>query len=110
MPAVKSDIGRYEDLVKHLLTEYKFLRDDIDDLYLACISTIMGKEYIRNTSLYQFFHKDKKDPNQVKLPSMASIIRLNTKLQKNYPELRGEKWEERQKHSKDYKEDLGYGR
>ena len=54
MPAIKSDIGRYEDLVKDLLTEYKFLRDDIDDLYLACISTIMGKEYIRNTSLGKF--------------------------------------------------------
>lgn len=110
MPAAKSDVGRYEDLVKELLTNFRGLRDDIDDLYLACIMRIKGDNYIRETSLYEFFHKDKKDPDQVKMPSMASIIRLNTKIQKNYPELRGKEWEARQKHSKDYKEDLGYGR
>lgn len=103
-----SDVGRYEDLVKDLLTKYEFIRDDVDDLYLACIAAIMGKEYIRNTSLLQFFHKDKKNKDMKKLPSMASIIRLNTKLQKEYPELRGKEWEARQKHSKDYKKDLGY--
>lgn len=103
-----SDVGRYEDLVKDLLTKYKGLRDDVDDLYLACIMTIMGKEYIQNTSLYKFFHEDKKNKDMKKLPSMASIIRLSTKLQKENPELRGKEWEARQKHSKDYKKDLGY--
>ena len=39
---------------------------------------------------------------------MASVIRLNTKLQKKYPNLRGKDWEKKQKHSKDYKKDLGY--
>lgn len=103
-----SDVSRNEDLVKDLLLKYSFLRDDLDDLYLACISSILGKEYIRNTSLLQFFHKDKKNKNMKKLPSMCSIIRLNTRLQKEYPELRGKYWEERQKHSRDYKKDLNY--
>lgn len=110
MPAIKSDVGRYEDLVKDLLTKYSALRDSVDDLYLACVMEIRGKDYIKSTSLFKFFHEDRKDPNQPKTPTMSSIIRLNTKLQKNYPELRGKDWEKKQCHSKDYKEDLGYGR
>ena len=106
----KRDVGRYKDLVKELLTNYRGLRDNLDDLYLACIMRIMGNNYIRETSLYQFFHLDKKNKDIPKLPSMASIIRLSTRLQKEYPELRGKFWEERQRHSKDYQEDLGYGK
>lgn len=108
--AAKSDIGRYEDLVFDLLTKYSKLRDNVDDLYLACIMTIRGKEYIQNTSLYQFFHIDKNNADAPKMPAMSSIIRLNTRIQKDNPELRGINWEDKQKHSKDYKEDLGYGK
>lgn len=107
---VRSDVGRYEDLVFDLLSKYTILRDSVDDLYLACIMTIRGNEYIRETSLYKFFHEDRKDKNQPKTPTMSSIIRLNTKLQKRHPELRGKDWEKKQAHSKDYKEDLGYAR
>lgn len=106
----KSDIGRYEDLVKDLLTTYSGLRDSIDDLYLACIMRIMGPDYIRKTTLYEYFHCDKKDKDAHKCPSMSSIIRLSTKIQKENPQLRGVDWEKRQAHSKDYKEDLGYER
>lgn len=104
----KSDVGKYEDLIYELLDNFRGLRDSTGELYLACIMKIRGDDYIRTTTLLDFFHGD--DSNLPKVPSMASVIRLSTKLQKENPHLRGRKWEERQKHSKDYKEDLGYGR
>ena len=103
-----SDAGRYKDLVFDLLTRYPVLRDNVNQLYLACIMNIRGKEYIQNTTLLHFFRDDVTNGNLPKVPSMASVIRLNTKLQKENPDLRGKDWEKKQKHSKDYKEDLGY--
>ena len=103
-----SDIGKYEYLIKDLLTRYRSLRDSVDELYLACIMEIRGKEYISKTSLYTFFHIDKKNKDLIKIPTMSSVIRLNTKIQKENPELRGIDWEKKQCHSKDYKKDLGY--
>lgn len=108
--AAKSDVGRYEDLVYELLNNYRGLRDNVGELYLACIMRIRGREYINNTTLIQFFTEDVCRKDLPKVPSMASVIRLSTKLQKDNPHLRGKEWENRQKHSKDYKEDLGYGR
>lgn len=108
--AAKSDVGRYEDLVYELLNNYRGLRDNVGELYLACIMRIRGREYINNTTLIQFFTEDVYRKDLPKVPSMASVIRLSTKLQKDNPLLRGKEWENRQKHSKDYKEDLGYGR
>ena len=104
----KSDVGRYKDLVYELLDNYRGLRDNSGELYLACIMRIRGREYINNTTLIQFFTEDTYRNDLPKVPSMASVIRLNTKLQKKYPELRGKDWEKKQKHSKDYKKDLGY--
>lgn len=104
-----SDIKRYEDLVYELLDNYRGLRDNVGELYLACIMRIRGREYINNTTLISFFTEDMYRKDLPKVPSMASVIRLSTKLQKEYPPLRGKEWEKRQKHSKDYKEDLGYG-
>lgn len=105
----RSDVGRYEDLVYELLEKYRSLRDNTGELYLACIMRIRGREYINNTTLLQFFKQDMERDDLPKIPSMASVIRLSTKLQKEYSHLRGREWDERQKHSKDYKEDLGYG-
>lgn len=106
--AARSDVGRYEDLVFELLESYRGLRDNVSELYLACIMRIRGTEYIEKTSLKEFFIGDDKD--LPKVPSMASVIRLSTKLQKDNPHIRGREWEKRQAHSKDYKEDLGYGK
>lgn len=103
-----TDAKRYKDLVFDLLSRYRALRDNVNLLYLACIMEIRGREYIENTTLKEHFKDNMNDPLQKKMPSMASIIRLNTKLQKEYPSLRGTNWEEKQKHSKDYKRDLGY--
>lgn len=103
-----TDAKRYKDLVFDLLSRYRALRDNVNLLYLACIMEIRGREYIENTTLKEHFKDNMNDPLQKKMPSMASIIRLNTKLQKEYPNLRGTNWEEKQKHSKDYKRDLGY--
>lgn len=106
--AANSDIARFEDLVYELLDSYRGLRDNVGELYLACIMRLRGRDYIEKTSLLEFFTKD--DKSLPKVPSMSSVIRLSTKLQKENPFLRGREWEKRQKHSKDYKEDLGYGR
>lgn len=103
-----SDVGRYEDLVFDLLSEYRILRDDVNLLYLACVMSIRGKEYINNTTLKDHFKNNINNPELKKIPTMASVIRLNTKLQKKHPNLRGKDWEKKQKHSKDYKKDLGY--
>lgn len=103
-----TDAKRYKDLVFDLLCRYRALRDNVNLLYLACIMEIRGREYIENTTLKEHFKDNMNDPLQKKMPSMASIIRLNTKLQKEHPNLRGTNWEEKQKHSKDYKRDLGY--
>lgn len=106
----KSDVGRYEDLVLELLTKHSFLRDDPNALYLACIAAIRGKEYVHTTSLFTFFAQESNSNSLPKVPTMASVIRLNTKVQKENLELRGVDWEKKQAHSKDYKEDLGYGK
>lgn len=103
-----TDAKRYKDLVFDLLSRYRALRDNVNLLYLACIMEIRGRDYIENTTLKEHFKDNMNDSLQKKMPSMASIIRLNTKLQKEYPNLRGTSWEEKQKHSKDYKRDLGY--
>ena len=102
------DAKRYKDLVFDLLTQYKVLRNDVNLLYLACIMKIRGREYIENTTLKEHFKDNIHNSELKKIPSMSSVIRLNTKLQKEYPNLRGTNWEEKQKHSKDYKRDLGY--
>lgn len=102
-----SDVKRYEDLVYELLDSYGSLRDNVGELYLACIMRIRGREYIEKTTLFEFFRGD--NSKLPKIPTMSSVIRLSTKLQKDNPHLRGKEWEKRQKHSKDYKEDLGYG-
>ena len=104
-----SDVKRFEDLIFGLLERYRALRDDTHKLYLACIMEIRGRDYINNITLLRFFTEDVNKQDLPKVPTMASVIRLSTKLQKEYPHLRGEHWEERQRHSKDYKEDLGYG-
>ena len=103
-----SDAKRYKDLVFDLLSEYRVLRNDVNLLYLACVMEIRGREYIENTTLKEHFKDNINNSELKKIPSMASVIRLNTKLQKEYPSLRGTNWEEKQKHSKDYKRDLGY--
>ena len=103
-----SDIKRYEDLVYDLLLRYGALRDNVNLLYLACIMQIRGKEYIETVTLKEHFKDYLNDPQLSKVPTMSSVIRLNTKLQKKYPNLRGKDWEKKQKHSKDYKRDLGY--
>ena len=103
-----SDAGRYKDLVFDLLVKYRALRDNVNLLYLACIMEIRGREYIENTTLKEHFKDNINNSELKKIPSMSSVIRLNTKLQKEYPSLRGTNWEEKQKHSKDYKRDLGY--
>ena len=104
-----SDIKRFEDLVYELLDNYGSLRDSTAELYLACIMKIRGRDYIDKTSLLRFFTTDINRDDLPKVPTMASVIRLSTKLQKEYPHLRGREWDRRQKHSKDYREDLGYG-
>ena len=81
--AANSDIGRFEDLVYELLDNYRGLRDNVGELYLACIMRLRGRDYIEKTSLLEFFTKD--DKNLPKIPSMSSVIRLSTKLQKLYP-------------------------
>jgi len=106
----KSDVGTYEKLVYQRLNDFENLRDDASLLYASCVSAIRGKEYIRTKTLFEFFAVDSKNKNLPKIPTMSSVVRLNTKLQKEYPHLRGKYWEKRQKHSKDYEEDLGYGR
>lgn len=103
-----SDIGRYKDLVYDLLNKYTKMRDDTSELYLACIMRLRGMDYVNNTTLRTFFieHRDRKD--LCKVPSMASVIRLSTLLQNEHPHLRGQFWQERQRHSKNCKKDLGY--
>lgn len=109
----KSDVGRFRDLVYRKLHEHPNLRDNVTLLYIACISDIRGKDYVRNKTIYDFaidISVTSPLKDLPKLPSILSVCRLNTKLQKEHPDLRGKDWEKKQKHSKDYKEDLGYGR
>lgn len=106
----KSAVGRYEDLVEEMLRRHSNLRDDTGMLYVACVAEIRGLDYAKQISLYEHFKAEELKTYETKIPTLASVIRLNTKLQKKYPEIRGIDWEKKQKHSKDYKEDLGYGK
>lgn len=107
----KSDVGRFKDITKRMLEKHSNLRDNVGLLYVAVVAEIMGLEYVKGISLYEYFRDYKENfLDRPKLPSLGSILRLNTRLQKFHPELRGENWEENQRHSNDYKEDLGYGK
>ena len=64
-----SDIKRYEDLVYDLLVRFEDMRDDVNKLYVACIRYIRGLDYVRNTTLSEFFGEVNKD-----LPNIEDVF------------------------------------
>ncbi len=89
------------DLVKFILMKSPEARDN-DNILLWIV---WKKEYPiidNNIEAFKQLFLSKK------LPSMESITRARRKIQEQYPNLRGLRYEKRQNNQKAYKEDLGY--
>ena len=88
------------DEVERLLTKYPPLRDDDERLmanlwgnHLGPLDNISGKDVICMLAKH-------------KLPSYESVSRCRRKIQQTNPELRGEKWTERQRRAKKIKKEI----
>ena len=97
---------KLQDKIKHILLTKRHCRDD--DVYL--IYKIWGNELsklnldIRNMHLVPTLKMWAN--KQISHPS--GIMRARRKVQEEYPETRGQVWEERHKQQKQVQEDLGY--
>ena len=96
-------IRKVEEKVKKILTEVDQSRDN-DKILLSCIWNLEcgGKARTTELSTWDFLTK----LSQCKLSNPVSIWRTRQKLQELYPDLRGKKYETRQKHASDVKEEI----
>ena len=83
-------------IVHRLLEEQPALRDN-DNLLMSTI-------WKQQSNILNFFHRFESG----RLHSPESIRRTRQKIQEDYPHLRGELYEARQKHQVKVKEELGY--
>lgn len=96
-------IRKVEEKVKKILTEVKLSRDN-DKILLSCIWNIEcgGSIRTKDITAWDFLTMLSQD----KLSNPVSIWRSRQKLQELYPDLRGKKYESRQKHASDVKEEI----
>ena len=97
----KDKIKKVEDRVKDMLESHPPTRDDDMKLYASIISRFYGHYLAEMTAkelLTSIYHS--------KVPHFTSILRRRQLLQQKNPELRGEKYEERQIKGEKVKEDI----
>jgi hypothetical protein len=94
-------------MVKSALTDYPELRDS-DAKLIAILWTVELSEsgYALSNLPTQKFMQILADG---KLTSSETITRVRRRLQEQYPELRGAKYNQRQANQEKVKKDLGYG-
>jgi hypothetical protein len=91
-----------KEQVKIILTKEKLTRDS--EARLSYIFYTAFCEMDSHLSILDFFLR----MENKKIPSIQTLTRLSRQLQERHPELRGEKWEIRQRKQKKVKKDLGY--
>jgi hypothetical protein len=94
--------------VQSLLTQYPLLRDS-DSALLAYVWARALKAMNRDLD-----HLDARGLLSIiaagKMPAMESVTRSRRKLQEENPELRGQRYDQRQRQTTKVKEELGYGK
>ena len=97
----KDKIKKVEDRVRIVLEEKPHTRDDDMKLYAWIISKFYG-QYLGTMPAKELidamYHS--------KIPHMTSILRCRQLLQQHNESLRGERYNERQKKSKEFKNDV----
>ena len=88
------------DDVEKFLTKYPPLRDDDERLMANIWMSHIGNLEMKNA--WDVLHMLAKH----KLPSYESVSRCRRKIQQINPELRGEKWTERQKRAKKIRKEI----
>jgi len=95
-------IRNKEDAVREILLKYPETRDN-DQMLISFFWTFhLGVEKVKNMTAWELLTMI----SRKELPNIVSIRRCRQKLQEHLPELRGEKWDDRQKHSKKVKEEI----
>lgn len=89
-------MNQIKKLVQRLLEEQPALRDN-DNLLMSTI-------WKQQSNIFNFFYRFESG----KIYSPESIRRTRQKIQEDYPHLRGELYQARQKHQAKVKQDLGY--
>jgi len=99
----KMNISYTRELVINALVKYPHLRDD-DNRLLATIwaHELGGKDKVKEISAFEFLEKLSKG----KLANSESVRRMRQKLQEDYENLRGPKYNERQARATQVKNDL----
>lgn len=105
MPKTNKPTVRH--VVEELLAKHSNLREDVLLLYVAVVEYYKGEGYSKNISLYNYA---KKAEDRIGIPALLSVVRENTWLQTNVPELRGNNWEAKQHKEKQYREEYGHGK
>lgn len=106
---VSKEIKKVGDIVEKLLKEDKRYRDS-DKKLSAKIWAIQcgGMENLKNISAYEFLCEYVNENTE--LISQESIGRARRKIQEENPELRGEKYSQRQNEQEEVKNLFGYGK
>tara|TARA_Y100000593_G_scaffold95130_1_gene200443 strand:- start:13973 stop:14290 length:318 start_codon:yes stop_codon:yes gene_type:complete len=95
-------IRNTEDKVKAMLQKHPETRDNDQKLVSFVWAYFIGFDRCKEMTAWELLTMI----SRKELPNIVSIWRCRQKLQEHLPELRGEKWEERQKHSKKTKEEI----
>jgi altronate dehydratase len=106
---VSKEIKKVGDIVEKLLREDKKYRDS-DKKLSAKIWAIQcgGMDKLKEISAYEFLCEYVNEDTQ--LISQESIGRARRKIQEETPELRGEKYAQRQNEQEEVKNLFGYGK
>lgn len=95
----------YYHLVYQMLTEISYTRDHQAALISACYKELIGEERYRSITFSEVMQMI----DRGELPAITSIVRNDSRVQNDHPEVRGLDYEKRRKNSKNVKEALGYG-
>ena len=95
-------IKKLEDKIRSILVKHPETRDNDAMLTSFVWMYEMGASKLKSITAWEFLTLHSRN----KLVNARSIRRCRQKIQEHDEDLRGEKWEERQRHSKNVKEEI----
>ena len=95
-------IKKLEEKVEFILNKYPETKDNDQMLVSLVWMHHLGRDRAKELSAWDLLTM----LSRKELPNIVSIWRCRQKLQEHNEQLRGEKWEDRQKHSKTVKKEI----
>ena len=95
-------IKKLEDRVRNILNKFPETRDNDEQLVSFVWWYHLGTERVKKMSGWELLTM----LSRKELPNITSIERCRRKIQEHDADLRGDKWEDRQRHSKAIKKEL----